>query len=120
MSLKSNESFDWEGHSPDEGARSKVSGALNYLTELKKRHRDILTLSILLTVTFIMSPLALTSIFYGVKADKEIKDANYSIANKYMDRAQFMNLAALIIGVLFLLCLILLAGIFISTMNSCR
>ena len=121
MSLKLNESFDWEGHSVDEGVRTKASGAhKNYLTELKKRHRDILTLSILLTVTFIMSPLALTSIFYGIKADKEIKEANYSTANKYMNRAQFMNLAALIIGVLFLLCLILLAGIFISTMSNCR
>jgi hypothetical protein len=95
------------------------SGYKKYLRVLKSRQRDIFTYSILIIFLF-CSPIAPAAIYYGIKANQQInRGKNLKLANKYLDRANFINLTSLIISALVLICIILLGSIyFFSTFSS--
>jgi hypothetical protein len=90
-----------------------------YINELKMRQREIMTYSILLFF-FFFSPFSLVGIFYGIRSKKEISRQNFETAQKYLNRANFINLASFIIGSLNFICIILLISLFFFNNHSIK
>lgn len=78
-----------------------------YNKEMRARLRSIMIFSILFTI-FFFSPLALSGFYFSLKAKKEINTENYPEANKFLTKAEYANLIALIFGVISYLTLILI------------
>lgn len=85
-----------------------------YNKEMRARLRSIMIYSVLFSF-FFMSPVALSGIFFGIKAKKEISSENYPEANKLLTKADYSNLIAFIFGVICYLTLMLIFSLmFIS------
>ena len=78
-----------------------------YNKEMRARLRSILIFSILFTI-FFLSPFAFSGFYFSLKAKKEIDTENYPEANKFLTKAEYSNLIALIFGVICYFTLILI------------
>lgn len=67
------------------------------IKELRLRLRNILTYSCLILV-FFLSPVVLISLFYGVRAKRELNKHNYVLVHNHLTRAHYLNLMAFVVG----------------------
>lgn len=91
------------------------------LSNLEQRKREILTYSVLLAFMF-GSPIALVGLYFGLKANNQIKENNgsHQDAEKSLRKAHFINLAAFIINTLLFLTYLVISMLLLFFFNNRR